>query len=270
MLILLSSAKTLDFESALPAAAAQTAADWTQPALLSDADTLVRCLQPLNAAALGEQLEISEQLATLNAARYKAFRFGGAIPGPQGRPAIYAYKGDSYLDIGTEQFTADDLRYAHAHLRMLSGLYGVLRALDLMQPYRLEMGTALRVALREDADFPNLYRFWGDRITQTLNDSLDALDTPLVVNLASNEYFKAIDEEEIEGLVVKPVFKDWKDGSYKVAALYAKRARGAMAGYMIRERVQNLDALCAFSWEGYTFNDALSTDEQPVFTRGGP
>jgi cytoplasmic iron level regulating protein YaaA (DUF328/UPF0246 family) len=264
MLILLSSSKTMDFDSPLPASAASQ--PWTQPALLAKANAIARRLRALDAPALGALLGVSDALRDLNHRRYQAFTEGPATPNASAtnaRPAIFAYTGDSYRDLGLASMTADDFAFAQAHLRTLSGLYGALRPLDIIQPYRLEMSAPLATD-----DAPDLARAWRPTLTAHLNALLDAADVPLIIHLASNEYFKALDPEDLEGVVVRPTFQDWKDGAFKTIGLFAKRARGAMAAWIIREHVQNLDDLRAFSWDGYAFNPDLSTDDALTFTRG--
>jgi uncharacterized protein len=263
MLILLSSSKTLDFSSALPASA--RALPWTQPALLPLAAGLMRRLRALDLPALQSLLGVSDSLAQLNFDRLRALQEGPVTPDADAttaRPAVFAYTGDSYRDLGLASMSADDIAFAQAHLRTLSALYGALRPLDIIQPYRLEMSAPLRTDGAATLD-----HFWRPTLAAHLNDALNADDTPLVINLASNEYFKALDPEDLEGIIVKPTFFDYKDGAFKTIGIFAKRARGAMASWLIRERVRNLDDLSAFAWDGYAFNPDLSTDDAPTFTR---
>jgi cytoplasmic iron level regulating protein YaaA (DUF328/UPF0246 family) len=178
------------------------------------------------------------------------------------RQAVLAFNGDVYTGLAAPAFTAADFAFAQQHLRILSGLYGLLRPLDLIQPYRLEMGTRFANPRGKD-----LYSFWGDTITAALNQQLRELNTPVLVNLASGEYFKAVRPQALHARIVTPVFKDWKGDNYKIISFYAKKARGMMAAYIIRERITAVDALRDFSAGGYAFNPAMSAADEWVFTR---
>ena len=175
---------------------------------------------------------------------------------------MLAFNGDVYSGLGATDFTDKDLKFAQQHLRILSGLYGLLRPMDLMQPYRLEMGTRFNNHRGKD-----LYQFWGSTITEALNQQLTALKTDVLVNLASNEYFKSVKREELKGRVVTPVFKDWKNGQYKIISFYAKKARGLMGRYAILERLTHVDQLKQFDLEGYSYAADLSSVNEWVFTR---
>ncbi len=254
MILVVSPAKTLDYESPF----AQVAP--THPQFVDEAQALIKKLKPMSVKRLTELMSVSEALAALNRGRYKAW--SPEFTEANSRPAIYAFKGDVYLGLDAPTLTAEDIDYAQGHLRMLSGLYGVLRPLDRMQPYRLEMGTKLAVRSSK-----NLYQFWDEKITEALNADLAATESEALVNLASNEYFKAVKPKLLPGRVITPIFKDWKSDRYKVISFFAKKARGAMARFLIQNRVRDLDGLLAFDGDGYAHDPELSSEDEPVFTR---
>jgi cytoplasmic iron level regulating protein YaaA (DUF328/UPF0246 family) len=255
MIIVLSPAKTLDFESPL-------ATDkHTKPRFQSEARKLVEILRGKSEKEIASLMSLSPKLTKLNVQRYRDF--SDRADAKNARPALLAFKGDVYQGLQAERFDARDLNYAQDHLRILSGLYGVLRPLDLMQPYRLEMGTSLANEAGKD-----LYAFWGDRITRALNEELAGQKPKALVNLASNEYFGAVNEALLDGRIVTPVFKDRaKNGDYRVLSFFAKRARGMMAAWIIRERVDTLKGLKGFAEEGYRYSEAQSEPDRPVFLR---
>lgn len=257
MLIVISPAKTLDFES-------PPATDtYTQPDFLKESKKLVRELQQLTPEDISKLMGISPKLGELNFQRYMnwktPFKPGNA------RQAVLAFKGDVYTGLDAQRFSRRDFDFAQKHLRILSGLYGVLRPLDLMQPYRLEMGTRL-----PNPRGDTLYDFWGGRITEALNEQLAAIKSRTLINLASNEYFKAVQPGALRAEVITPVFKDLKGGKYKVVSFYAKKARGLMSAYIIVNRLRKPDDIKGFDWEGYSYNDDLSTAREWVFTRDRP
>ena len=254
MIILLSPAKTLDFETPL------TCAEVTQPDFLDQSQLLIKQLRKLSPSAIGSLMGISDQLAALYVARYQEW----GVPFVQGKAkqAVLAFNGDVYEGLDALSLSADDLRFAQTHLRILSGLYGVLRPLDLMLPYRLEMGIRLDNPRGKD-----LYTFWGERITEVLNIALRESGAATVVNLASTEYFKSVKAKALAASVVQPVFEDWSAGRYKVVSFYAKRARGLMARYAITRRLAEPDALRDFAEEGYAFDPAASDEARWVFRR---
>lgn len=254
MLIVISPAKTLDYESPV------RTRDFTQPDFLTDSRALVRELRKLDPEEIGGLMHVSPALAELNAVRFRTWKT--PFSPENARQAVFAFKGDVYRGLKVDDWKAADLKYAQKHLRILSGLYGLLRPLDLIQPYRLEMGT--RFANRRGRD---LYAFWGRRLTGALNAALRELGSEVLVNLASQEYFKAVDPARLKGRIVTPVFKDWKNGQYKVISLYAKQARGLMSSWIIRERVKKVEELEGFDAEGYRFAPALSRIDELVFTR---
>ncbi|MGF1725970.1 peroxide stress protein YaaA [Photobacterium nomapromontoriensis] len=254
MLIVVSPAKTLDYESPL------TTATFTQPELTAHAAELIEVCRDLTPAEIASLMKVSDKIAGLNVAHFTQWL--PTFTPDNARQAILAFKGDVYTGLAAETMTEADFSYAQQHLRMLSGLYGVLRPLDLMQPYRLEMGTKL-VNPRGN----NLYQFWGDIITDKLNTALTEQGDNILVNLASNEYFKAVKTKKLTGTVITPVFKDAKNGTYKIISFYAKKARGMMARYIIDHHVDSIDGLKAFDSAGYYFVPAESTTSELVFKR---
>jgi cytoplasmic iron level regulating protein YaaA (DUF328/UPF0246 family) len=254
MLFLLSPAKTLDYESPLPAV------PHTLPAFLEDSARLIEVLRRKSPQQLATLMAISDPLATLNAARYEAWT--PKFTERNARQAVLAFDGDVYDGLQARQLKPQDLDWAQQHLRMLSGLYGVLRPLDWMQPYRLEMGTALKVG-----SAANLYQYWGSRIAEHLNATLAADKTPVVINLASQEYFRSVDRKVLKARVVECVFEEWKGNAWKVISFNAKKARGLMARYAITRRVETPRKLEHFNLEGYAFDPAASQPERLVFRR---
>lgn len=210
-----------------------------------------------------EMMTVSENIANLNVDRYK--NFNTPFTTKNAKQAIFAFKGDVYGGLELSSFNEDDYNYAQDHLRILSGLYGCLRPMDLIQPYRLEMKTKLK---NERGD--NLYQFWDDRITKSLNKELKKQEEAVLVNLASNEYFKSVKPKLLEGRLLNINFKETKDGKTRVVAIFAKRARGMMADYIIRNRIERPEDLKRFRLGGYKFNKALSDDKQWTFERPQP
>lgn len=254
MLILLSPAKTLDMEA--PSRVSRP----TQPQFMDESDKLVTTLKKYRPKRLGTLMNLSEKLATLNVERYENWR--PPFDESNARPAIQAFRGDVYTGFDVDTMSKKDLDHAQKHVRILSGLYGVLRPYDLMQAYRLEMGTRLKT--RRGGD---LYSFWGTRLTDHLNEELENVKDPLVVNLASNEYFKSIKPKVLAAPLVSPVFHDQKNGEYKMISFFAKKARGAMARYLVESRAKTVDDINGFKGLGYKYSKKYSTDGKPVFTR---
>lgn len=254
MLTVVSPAKTLDYESPLPEV--QT----TQPRLLDHSAELVAQARQLSPAQIASLMKVSDKIAHLNAERFNDWHT--PFTEDNARPAVFAFKGDVFTGMDIGRFSADDLRAAQQRLRILSGLYGVLRPLDLMQPYRLEMSTRL-----ENNRGKNLYDFWDDVITDTLREDLEAANTDVLVNLASNEYFKSVQPERLPGPVIEPVFQDAKNGRYKVISFYAKKARGRMAAWILREGAENPEDLEQYREDGYRYHAESSTPLKPVFRR---
>lgn len=253
MLMIISPAKTLDYESPL---ATET---YTQPDYLDDACELIDQLKELEPHQVSNLMSISDKLGQLNAERFRTWHT--PFTPDNARQAILAFKGDVYTGLDAESFSEDDFAFAQQHLRMLSGLYGLLKPLDLMQPYRLEMGTKF-----ENKRGKDLYAFWGSKLTKTLNKLL-AADDKVLVNLASNEYFKSVQKKDIDGRLVTPQFKDWKNGQYKMISFYAKKARGLMCRYAIQNRITQADDLKGFNLEGYYFSEEQSDNNNWVFLR---
>jgi cytoplasmic iron level regulating protein YaaA (DUF328/UPF0246 family) len=257
MLILISPAKTLDFETPVGTGAR------TQPEFLADAGRLVTELRELAPHELARLMSMSDKLGLLNYDRYQSWQ--PPFTGDNARQALLAFKGDVYTGMQAGDFTAAQLKFAQRHLRILSGLYGLLRPLDLIQPYRLEMGT--RLANERGRD---LYQFWHGRITAAVNRELDKTGGVLV-NLASKEYFKSVAGDAIGGRIVTPVFKDRSKGSYKVISFYAKRARGMMVSYIVRRQLTLVEDIQSFDLGGYRYRPEMSSPDEWTFTReAGP
>ncbi|PWW34910.1 hypothetical protein DFO83_11072 [Idiomarina loihiensis] len=254
MLAVVSPAKNLDYESDLPEL------NVTQPRLLDNAEELVEVCRQLSPQQLGSLMKISDKLAGLNAARFEQWQ--RPFNEDNARPAMYAFNGDVYTGLDAASLNSEAIDTAQKHLRILSGLYGVLRPLDLMQPYRLEMGSKL-----DNPKGKNLYEYWGDTITQMLNDDLAELGSSTLVNLASNEYFSAVKPKALNADIITPVFKDEKNGHYKVISFYAKKARGLMARFILNQKPKSVSDLKEFDANGYSFNEAMSSDKQLVFCR---
>ncbi|MGB5444014.1 MAG: peroxide stress protein YaaA, partial [Psychromonas sp.] len=240
MLIVLSPAKTLDVETAAPVS------DFSQADLLTESQLLINRCQQLSMQDIASLMKVSDKIAGLNVARFAQWQIPFSLD--NAKQALFAFQGDVYTGLQAESLSAETITYAQAHLRILSGLYGLLRPLDLMQAYRLEMGTKL-----DNQRGANLYQFWGALITQALNKALLEQGDNLLINLASNEYFKSVQKKALDGQIITPVFKDQKNGKYKVISFYAKKARGLMARYIIEEQITSIDKLKAFDSEGYYF-----------------
>ncbi len=254
MLLVVSPAKTLDYDT-VPVT--QT---FTQPDFLDQAEGLIKQLRQLSPADIGSLMGISDKLSQLNAARFEAWQ--KPFTTENAKQALLAFKGDVYTGMDSETLSEKQFKYAQEHLRILSGLYGLLRPLDLMQAYRLEMGTKFANEAGKD-----LYAFWGETITNKLNDEIAKQKDDILVNLASNEYFKSVKPKKLSGTIITPVFKDWKGDKYKIISFYAKKARGLMCRYAIDNAVSDVNDLKSFDYEGYGFNKAMSTDTEWVFTR---
>jgi len=254
MLTVLSPAKTLDFDS-------EPVTDrFTQPDYLESSEKLIRKLRTLSRKKLGELMGISKDLAELNHGRY--IDWHPEFTPENAKQAILAFKGDVYLGLEAETFTEEDFSFAQDHVRILSGLYGLLRPLDLMQPYRLEMGTNLPVRRKK-----NLYDFWGNTLTKDLNSLMAEHDEHVLLNLASNEYFSALQPKDVKGQVINPVFKDWKNGKFKIISFFAKKARGRMASWIVRNRIDRVEDIKDYSLDDYSYNQEMSEGQNWVFTR---
>ena len=254
MLFLLSPAKSLDYESPVPEV------PHTLPRFTAQSKELIARLRTQSTQEIAQLMDLSDKLAALNVARYEAWtpRFSAK----NSRQALLAFDGDVYDGLHARSLKPEDLAWAQSHLAVLSGLYGVLRPLDWMQPYRLEMGTPLAVGAAR-----NLYHFWGSRIAECLNEQLAQDRQPVVVNLASQEYFKAVDRQALKARVIECVFEDFSGGRFKVVSFFAKKARGLMARYAITHRITQPRKLEGFNLEGYAFDAAGSDPDRLVFRR---
>ncbi|WP_113907957.1 peroxide stress protein YaaA [Aliidiomarina celeris] len=254
MLFVVSPAKNLDYETPAPTA------EYTQPQLLSQAEALVKHCKTLTPQDLSSLMHISDKLAGLNAARFEEWHLPFTLN--NAKQAVFAFNGDVYTGLDANNLPTEIWQYGQQCMRILSGLYGVLKPLDLMQPYRLEMGTKLETSAGKD-----LYQFWGNTITEQLNDALQAANSNVLVNLASNEYFKSVNKKALNADIITPVFKDTKNGQLKVISFYAKKARGLMARYILEQKPTSVDDLKQFSAAGYQFNEKLSSEKELIFTR---
>lgn len=257
MIVTLSPSKGQDFEQA------GLSRKYSRPADIKDSELLIKELRKIKSKQLQELMSVSENIANLNVDRFQSFTTPFSTK--NAKQAIFAFKGDVYSGFDLDSFTDDDYAYAQDHLRILSGLYGCLRPLDLIQPYRLEMKTKLKNS-RGD----NLYQFWDDRITRRLNKELGKQQEAVLVNLASNEYFKSVKPKMLEGKLLNINFKETKDGKTRIVAIFAKRARGLMADYIIRNRIENPEDIKSFDVDGYRFDASLSDDKQWTFERPQP
>ncbi|MDO4592002.1 MAG: peroxide stress protein YaaA [Comamonadaceae bacterium] len=255
MLFLLSPAKSLDYERPLPASLGHTL-----PPFIEESAALIDTLRQLAPQEVGALMSISDKLAQLNVARYAAWQ--PTFTAENARQALFAFNGDVYEGLDAYSLASEDIAWAQEHLLMLSGLYGALRPLDWMQPYRLEMGTRLSTARGS-----NLYQFWGSRITQLINERQRQDSQPIVVNLASQEYFKSVDTSHLKARVIECVFEDYKGGKYKIISFHAKHARGLMARFAIQHRITQPDQLMAFDSAGYAYAPEASSANRLVFRR---
>jgi len=254
MLIVVSPAKTLDYESP-----AKTKV-FTTPDYLKDSQQLVDQLRTFSALDIAELMHVSMKIAELNFDRFEMWK--KPFTEKNAKQAVLAFKGDVYTGLQAETFGSKDFKFAQAHLRILSGLYGLLRPLDLMQPYRLEMGTKL-----ENARGKNLYEFWGSEITDGLNQQLKKIKSKYLINLASNEYFKSVKTKNLDAEIITPAFKEYKNGDYKMLGVYAKKARGMLSKYIIQNQLTDPEDIKFFSEDGYRFNKKFSKGNNWVFTR---
>lgn len=253
MKIVLSPAKSLDYESDLPTNRG------TQPQFLETAAQINRKLERMSKKEIGDLMSISDKLADLNYTRYQDFE--EEHNKKNSRPAVYAFDGDVYTGLDAYNIKNEKLDQLQDSLRILSGMYGILRPLDLIQPYRLEMGTKLPIEQND-----NLYKVWREKVTKSLNEELK--DNELFINLASNEYFKVVDTKSLKAPVITPVFKDWKNDKLKIISFYAKKARGLMARYIIDTNANSIEDLKCFDYDGYGFSDQYTEKENElVFVR---
>jgi len=252
MKIVISPAKSLDYETAVPTQ------NHTEAIFLKEAEVLSKVLKKKSPKKIGELMHISPALSELNWQRNQDW----ALPFDTGnaKQAVFAFKGDVYIGMDAYSLSEDKIAVLQDKLRILSGQYGLLKPLDLMQPYRLEMGTKLKIRAKD-----NLYKYWGTKITDALNDELESED--VFVNLASNEYFKSVQAKNIKVPVITPVFKDYKNDKLKVISFFAKKARGLMVRFILDNDIETVDALKTFNSEGYAFDEKLSSEVELVFTR---
>ncbi len=254
MLIVISPAKTLDFETA------PITKIHTQPEFLKESRQLVKQLKEMTPARVSSLMKISDKLGVLNFLRFNEWKTPFTLD--NSKQAVLAFKGDVYTGINAETFSSQELKFAQRHLRILSGLYGLLRPLDLIQAYRLEMGTKL-----DNQQGKDLYEFWDSKLTDQINRDIRASKSKYLINLASNEYFKSLQADDINAEIIVPVFKDYKNGKYKIISFFAKKARGLMSAYIIRNRLRNPEELKAFDVDGYKFYKSVSNESNWVFQR---
>ena len=255
MLIVISPSKTLDFTKSIDIQ------EYTQPEFVREASVLIKPLRKLSVDQLIELMGISPKLAQLNQERF--FLWQPEFSPATARQALFAFRGEVYLGLDADSLLPSEIDLAQKQLRILSGFYGVLRPLDLMRPYRLEMGTPIAIG-----KYHNLYEFWGKKITTKIRKELDNSGSNLLVNLASVEYFKAIDTKKLKAEIVTPEFKEGKNGTYQMVSLFAKKARGMMTRFILQNGITFENELRAFDSEGYCCNNNLSKPGRPVFTRG--
>jgi cytoplasmic iron level regulating protein YaaA (DUF328/UPF0246 family) len=253
MITVISPAKTLDFDPI-------DTKRHTLPRLPQYTNRLVRELKKKKSKEIQELMHVSEQIAGLNVGRFKSFKKDYNLE--NSKTSIHAFKGDVYLGLDVDTLSENDIDYAQTHLRVLSGLYGVLRPLDLMQPYRLEMGTKLTIKTHN-----NLYQFWGDEIVKLINSDLKEQGDDVLLNLASKEYFKSIDRKKLKAKIVNVDFLDLKNDKYKVISFFAKKARGTMTRFILKNNINSIEPLLAFSEDGYYYDSKTSTDNHLIFKR---
>jgi len=254
MLTVISPAKSLDFENDTPSLRT------TKPRYLAQSQEIIDQIKKLAPQEVASLMRLSDKLAVLNYDRFQAFQT--PFTKKNARPAVFAFRGDVYQGLDADTLSTVDLSFAQSHLRILSGLYGILRPLDLIQAYRLEMGCKFNNQLGK-----NLYEFWGDRLNHSVAKELAKSDSPVLINLASNEYFKAIRAKQLAYQIITPIFKDFKNGQYKIISFFAKKARGLMSRYILQNRIDQPEALKDFTLGGYKFDMKLSSDLELVFTR---
>lgn len=255
MLMLLSPSKTLDYETPT------TTDSFSIPEFLEKSSELVKVMKEKSFLDLMELMEVSQKISELNVERFNQWKLPFSTK--NAKQAVLAFKGDVYTGLDASALSENRLTYTQSHLRILSGLYGLLRPLDLMQPYRLEMGLKLKTKNNN-----NLYQFWGEKITDKLNVLLAKQDEPVLINLSSNEYFKSVQKKNLDGRLITPEFKELKNGKYKMISFFAKKARGLMVRFAIDHNIQKAEVLQNFDYDGYHFNLELSQVDKWVFSRG--
>lgn len=253
MLVVISPAKKLSVEGKKP--------DWfTAPQFIEHSEKLIKELRKYSPKKLQQLMSISDDLAQLNVERYQQWTTNHDAENT--KQALFTFTGEVYAGLNATSFKKNELEYAQQHLRILSGLYGVLKPMDAIHAYRLEMGTKLKIGKKS-----NLYEFWGDTIVKEINNTLKANNDKVLVNLASNEYFKAVNKKKLATPVITPVFKDFTNGQYKTVMVYAKKARGAMAAFIMKNKIKTIEELTAFDTDGYLFNEEASSPKELVFLR---
>ena len=255
MITLLSPAKTLDYESPLPVK------DFSVPGNLKQSKQLIKALRKKDPQDLSDLMGLSEKLANLNFERNMNWE-PPVKHSDDIRQAIFAFKGDVYTGLSAYSLKKSDINFLDKHVRILSGLYGILKPLDLMSPYRLEMGTKL-----ETSEGKDLYEFWGEEITNSINESISTHKSKYILNLASVEYFSSVKKDLLNGEVISPVFKDYKNGKYKIISFFAKKARGSMTRYLVENRIDSPKDISGFDYDGYKYSKSESTEYSPVFLR---
>ncbi len=255
MIILLSPAKTLDYETKIKSMS------HSLPDFLSKSKNLIKNLKNKKPEEISNLMNISEKLALLNSERYKSWK-GSKKVSSNSKQAIFVFKGDVYQGLNIDEFKDKDLNYSQKHLRLLSGLYGVLKPLDIIEPYRLEMGTKLKLS-----NTKNLYEFWSEDIANQILKDLKLIKSNTIINLASNEYFSSVKSLEKTTNLISPAFKDLSKGKYKIISFYAKRARGLMASWILRNKIKKEEDLINFDIDGYYFSEIESSKNSPVFLR---
>ena len=255
MITLLSPAKTLDYESPLPVK------DFSVPENLRQSKQLIKALRKKDPQDLSDLMGLSEKLANLNFERNMNWE-PPVKHSDDIRQAIFAFKGDVYTGLSAYSLKKSDINFLDKHVRILSGLYGILKPLDLMSPYRLEMGTKL-----ETSEGKDLYEFWGQEITNSINKSISTHKSKYILNLASVEYFSSVKKDLLNGEVISPVFKDYKNGKYKIISFFAKKARGSMTRYLVENRIDSPKDISGFDYDGYKYSKSESTEYSPVFLR---
>ena len=255
MLVIISPAKTLDYSPL------ESKVGFSEPSFISKSESLVKEMRNYDPEMISELMKISENLGFLNFERFQSWKQNSS-PGPDSKQSVFAFQGDVYKGLDISSLDKSTINYSQKYLRILSGLYGLLKPLDLIAPYRLEMGTKLRIGNSD-----NLYEFWKTDLTEALNKDLKIQKTNVLVNLASNEYFSVLDKEMIRAEVISPVFKDYKNGDYKIISFHAKKARGLMTRFIMSNNLKDPKDIRKFDYEGYRFSSKLSSDNAPVFLR---
>lgn len=259
MIILISPAKSLNYESSL------SHKNFTLPYFAKENQELAAELKKLMAPDLEKIMNISKKLAELNFARFQNFESNSNLK--NAKQALLVFDGDVYKPIEVDKFNQDDFEFAQKHLRILSGFYGILKPLDLLQPYRLEMGTEFKNTIVEkNLKIKNLYQFWGDKISNYLNDETEKNKEKYIINLASEEYFSAINEKKLNAKIINIIFKENKNGIYKIIGINAKKARGLMVNYIIKNKIEKIEQLKKFNANNYSFQEKMSDDLNFVFT----